>query len=159
MTLSLNTIKPAPGSRPKGFRVGRGEGSGRGKTAGKGTKGQRARSGGRNKLKTMGLRALVLSMPKLRGFQSRYLKPATVKLEAVAKAFGADMKIDIKALKAKGLVPKLTTRAKLVGAAAIDKPLNFVNVLASATAKAAVEKAGGSFVVPRKKKAKAKAKK
>jgi len=156
MTLSLNTLKPAPGSRPKKFRLGRGEGSGRGKTAGRGTKGQRARSGGRNKLKTMSLRALVLSMPKLRGFQSRYLKPATVKLEEVAKAFGADMKIDVKALKAKGLVPKLTTRAKLVGTGTVDKPLNFVNVLASATAKAAVEKAGGSFVIPRQKKVKAK---
>jgi large subunit ribosomal protein L15 len=155
MTLSLNTLKPAPGSRSKKFRVGRGEGSGSGKTAGRGTKGQRSRSGGRNKLKTLGMRQLLLSMPKLRGFQSRYLKPSTVKLEAVAKAFGADMKIDVKALKAKGLVPKITTRAKLVGTADLDKPLNFVNVLASATAKAAVEKAGGSFVVPKRKKAKA----
>jgi large subunit ribosomal protein L15 len=101
------------------------------------------------------MRQFLLSMPKLRGFQSRYLKPSTVKLETVAKAFGSDMKIDVKALKAKGLVPKITTRAKLVGTADLDKPLNFVNVLASATAKAAVEKAGGSFVVPRAKKPKA----
>jgi large subunit ribosomal protein L15 len=156
MTLSLNTIKPAPGSRPKKFRVGRGEGSGRGKTAGKGTKGQRARSGGRNKLKTLGIRALMLSMPKLRGFKSRYLKPATVKLESVAKAFGADTKIDIKALKNKGLVPKITTRVKLVGTATLDKPLNFVNVMATAKAKAAVEKAGGSFGLPPRKKIEAK---
>lgn len=156
MTLSLNTLKPAAGSRPKKFRVGRGEGSGRGKTAGRGTKGQRARSGGRNKLKTLSLRPLVLSMPKLRGFRSRYLKPSTVKLEAVAKAFGADMQIDVKALKAKGLVPKVATRAKLVGSGVLEKPLNFVNVMASAAAKAAVEKAGGSFAAPKQKKVKAK---
>ncbi|MGA7537058.1 MAG: 50S ribosomal protein L15, partial [Candidatus Rickettsiella isopodorum] len=46
----LNTLKPAPGSKPVGKRVGRGIGSGLGKTCGRGHKGQRARAGGFHKL-------------------------------------------------------------------------------------------------------------
>lgn len=150
MALTLNTLKPAKGSKVKRFRIGRGEGSGSGKTSGKGTKGQRARSGGRNKLKMKGIRAMLLSFPKMRGFQSRYLKASTVQLEKVAKAFGTDEKITLRLLKAKGLATKSATRAKLVGGN-VDKALHFVNVMASETAKAAVEKAGGSFVLPKKK--------
>lgn len=44
--MKLNELKPAPGSRPKGTRVGRGIGSGLGKTSGRGHKGQKSRSGG-----------------------------------------------------------------------------------------------------------------
>jgi large subunit ribosomal protein L15 len=44
--MKLEELKPAPGSRKKVKRVGRGPGSGSGKTAGKGHKGQKARSGG-----------------------------------------------------------------------------------------------------------------
>ena len=43
--MRLNTLKPAPGSRPDQQRVGRGIGSGLGKTAGRGHKGQHARAG------------------------------------------------------------------------------------------------------------------
>ncbi|MGB2681340.1 MAG: 50S ribosomal protein L15, partial [Candidatus Competibacter sp.] len=38
--MRLNTLKPAPGSRPVEQRVGRGIGSGLGKTGGRGHKGQ-----------------------------------------------------------------------------------------------------------------------
>ena len=44
--MELNELVPAPGSRTKPYRKGRGIGSGNGKTAGKGHKGQNARSGG-----------------------------------------------------------------------------------------------------------------
>ena len=43
--MKLNELSPAAGSTHKGYRVGRGAGSGNGKTAGKGHKGQNARSG------------------------------------------------------------------------------------------------------------------
>ena len=43
--VSLSTLKPAPGSRRKPKRVGRGPGSGHGKTATRGNKGQLSRSG------------------------------------------------------------------------------------------------------------------
>lgn len=44
--MKLHELSPAPGSRHKRKRVGRGIGSGNGKTAGRGHKGQKARSGG-----------------------------------------------------------------------------------------------------------------
>jgi large subunit ribosomal protein L15 len=44
--MRLEELQPAPGSRKKVKRVGRGPGSGSGKTAAKGHKGQKARSGG-----------------------------------------------------------------------------------------------------------------
>jgi len=43
--MRLNTLSPAPGSRKKRKRIGRGPGSGKGGTAGKGHKGQKSRSG------------------------------------------------------------------------------------------------------------------
>lgn len=152
MALTLHTIAPKKGAKTKKFRVGRGEGSGSGKTAGRGTKGQRARSGGRNKLKMKGMRQMLLSFPKLRGFTSRYAKPETVRLDKVAAIFKGNEKIDIKALKSKGLVGKTAIRVKLVGATAPDKALTFVGIPASKNVRAAVEKAGGSFAAAAKKK-------
>src|SRR5690348_11674940 len=47
--MHLNTLKPAPGSKKKSKRLGRGIGSGKGKTCGHGHKGQKARAGGYHK--------------------------------------------------------------------------------------------------------------
>ncbi len=44
--MKLHELAPAPGSRQKPLRVGRGTGSGTGKTSGRGHKGQKSRSGG-----------------------------------------------------------------------------------------------------------------
>jgi large subunit ribosomal protein L15 len=44
--LKLDSVTPAPGSRPKRQRIGRGHGSGMVKTGGEGGKGQTVRSGG-----------------------------------------------------------------------------------------------------------------
>ena len=38
--MNLHELSPAAGSNTKGYRKGRGEGSGNGKTAGRGQKGQ-----------------------------------------------------------------------------------------------------------------------
>jgi len=154
MAISLNTLASAKGARTKKFRVGRGEGSGSGKTSGRGTKGQRARSGGRNKLKLKGIRAMVLAFPKLRGFKSRYKKDHSVSLAKLVEKIGDTALINLKALKASGLVPKSAVGAKIIGDCKLEKALHFENIKASATAKAAVEKAGGSFIIPSVKKTK-----
>lgn len=144
MTLTLHTLKPKPGARTKSFRVGRGNASGRGTTAGRGTKGQRARTGGRKGLKLKGLKQMLLQFPKLRGFKSRYPKRATVALANLAKAFNAGEKIDLAALKGKRLVRKTAGAAKIVGAEDIGKALMLTGIATSASAKAAIEKAGGA---------------
>ncbi len=143
MSLTLHTIKPAAGSRTKTFRIGRGNASGRGTTAGRGTKGQRARTGGRKNLKLKGIKQMLLSFPKLRGFQSRYEKSAVVSLEVLAKNFQAGDKINLAALKEKHLISKSADSAKIVGTISLDKALVLDHVLATASAKAAIEKAGG----------------
>src|SRR5579862_7575021 len=48
--MQLNTLHPAPGSKTKSKRLGRGIASGKGKTCGKGHKGQKARAGGYHKV-------------------------------------------------------------------------------------------------------------
>lgn len=150
-SLSLNTIAPSKGARTKSFRIGRGNASGRGTTAGKGTKGQRARTGGRKGLKLKGLKQMLLSFPKLRGFQSRFPKAETVTIARLVKAYSTGEKVDMKTLKAKRLISTVATRAKIVGAADVGKALVVSpEVFVSATAKAAIEKAGGSFIQPKK---------
>jgi large subunit ribosomal protein L15 len=145
MELSLHNISPKKGSRTKSFRIGRGNASGRGTTAGKGTKGQRARTGGRNKLKLKGLKQMLLAFPKLRGFKSRFPKPATVTLANIAKTFPSGARIDLNALKAKELIMKTEQAAKVVGSEKIEKAFTFVNVRASEQAKAVIIAAGGSL--------------
>lgn len=151
MSLTLNTLAPTKGARKKSFRIGRGNASGRGTTAGRGTKGQRARTGGRNKLKLKGLKQMLLAFPKLRGFQSRYAKAEAVTLARLVKAFGAGGRVDLSSLKKKGLVTKSAAYAKLVGSGDVGATLTIVGIPASASAKAAIEKAGGSFVPSKKK--------
>lgn len=146
MTLTLHTIAPAVGARKKSFRVGRGNASGRGTTAGRGTKGQRARTGGRKRLKLKGLKQMLLQFPKLRGFRSRFPKAATVSLANLAKRCAAGEKVDLASLKAKRLIAKTVLSAKLVGAEDVGKALTIVGISTSASAKTAIEKAGGKVV-------------
>src|SRR6201996_9305881 len=70
MTIKLHDLAPAPGSKTKRTRVGRGEGS-KGKSAGRGTKGTKAR-------KTVpvgfegGQMPIHMRLPKLKGFRNRF---------------------------------------------------------------------------------------
>lgn len=143
MSLSLNNLKPAHGSRTKSFRIGRGHGSGRGKTAGKGTKGQKARTGGGKKLQLKGLKQMLLGFPKTRGFQSRYPKARAIPL-ARLEAFQAGTTVSVETLKAQGLMTRRDVSAKIVGGGKFSKALKVSGVTVSATAKAAIEAAGGS---------------
>ena len=70
--MKLHDLHPAPGSRTRSQRVGRGQGSGRGKTAGRGTKGQKARAGGGIPAWFEGGQTpLHVRTPKLHGFRNR----------------------------------------------------------------------------------------
>jgi large subunit ribosomal protein L15 len=145
MSLSLHTIKAAKGSRPKSRRIGRGHGSSKGTTAGKGTKGQGARTGGRNRRALRGIRRLMLSTPKLRGFKSLKAKSAIVSLEQLDAAFQDGTTVNLRVLKSKGLVTPETMSVKILGNAGLTKKLTVTGIGATASAKAAIEKAGGSL--------------
>ena len=82
----LHNLKPAPGSRKRPRRIGRGPGSGRGKTAGRGEKGQRSRSGYSHKRGFEGGQMpLHRRIPK-RGFTNIFrVEYAVVNLDRLAK--------------------------------------------------------------------------
>lgn len=121
-------------------RVGRGD-----KTAGRGTKGQKARAGAKIR---PALRDLLKKIPKRRGSSFRPFrpKPAVVALAAVARRFAAGETVSPQALLAKGLVRRIKGRipaVKVLGGAPLAKRLAFRGIALSASARAAVEAAGG----------------
>lgn len=142
MSLSLNSLQPKHGSRKTSFRIGRGEGSGLGKTSGRGSKGQKARSGGRHGLKRLGMRAMLLSFPKVRGFQSRYDKAETVALKRLEAL--KDGVVTMSSLRKAGLVTRSAKAVKIVGTGTVSKKLQVTGVAVSAGAKSAIEAAGGT---------------
>ena len=111
--MKLNVLKPAPGSNRERRRVGRGIGSGLGKTAGRGHKGQRARSGGFHKVGFEGGQMpLQRRLPK-RGFVSRMRDDTAEVRLADLDRVKVDT-VDLEALKAAGVVPRIALRAKVI---------------------------------------------
>jgi len=142
--MELNTIKPAAGAKKARRRVGRGIGSGLGKTAGRGHKGQKSRSGGFHKVGFEGGQMpLQRRLPK-RGFFSMTREfMAEVNLHDLEKMAETDITLDV--LKATGVVPTLTLRAKVILSGKLTRKVNLVGVAATKGAKAAIEAAGGTI--------------
>lgn len=135
-------------SSPDRKRVGRGIGSGYGKTAGRGTKGQNARTGGGVRLGFEGgQNPLAKRLPKKRGFsplsQTIY---QVVNLSSLA-SFKANSTIDLETLRSAGLVKKASQPVKLLGQGDLKHKLTIQVHAASASAKVAVEAAGGTVQI------------
>jgi large subunit ribosomal protein L15 len=140
--MKLNTIQPAPGSRPSRKRVGRGIGSGLGKTCGRGHKGQKSRSGGFHKVGFEGGQMpLQRRLPKV-GFTSRVsLSSAEVRLSELAKVDG-DV-VDLESLMKANIVSRGIKRAKIFASGSVDRAYTIKGVGLTKGAKAAIEAAGG----------------
>jgi large subunit ribosomal protein L15 len=141
--MQLDSMKPAPGSRTKRKRLGRGTGSGLGKTSGKGHKGALARSGGKNAPGFEGGQMpLARRLPKF-GFKNPSRVPfQVVNIGELAARFEANDVIDRESLQARGLAIRALP-IKILGNGSVDRVL-IVRVDAfSASAKAAIEQAGG----------------
>ena len=146
MPLSLSNLKPAHGSRTRSRRVGRGNAGRGGTTAGRGTKGQKARTGGRGGLKRLGMRRLLLNLPKVGGFRSIHKKPAILNVGDLERVFAAGAEVTPSILLAKGLVNSRDGGIKILGDGEITKKLHFQNVLLSKSASEKIKKAGGSII-------------
>ena len=110
MALSLNNLKPAPGSTHKKKRVGRGPGSGLGKTAGRGHKGQKSRSGYSSRPGFEGGQMpLQRRLPK-RGFTNIFKKDYAVVNVSDLDRFDNGMTVDEKTLRTAG--PRSPSRAR-----------------------------------------------
>ena len=142
MTMRMNSIKPAPGSRTEGKRVGRGSASGTGKTAGRGVKGQKSRSGGYHKVGFEGGQMpLQRRLPK-RGFRSRVNRNAAeIRLHELAKVEG-DV-ADLEALKSAGIIGLYVDRAKVIHSGTIDRAVTVRGLGVTKGAREAIEQAGG----------------
>jgi large subunit ribosomal protein L15 len=140
--MRLNTLRPAPGSRPKKKRLGRGTGSGLGKTSGKGHKGQKARAGGTVRRGFEGgQQPLQRRVPKF-GFRSQLaMVTAEVRLGALDKVQG-DV-IDLATLKAANLVRKDMKRARVMLSGTISRAVTVKGLGVTRGARAAIEQAGG----------------
>lgn len=150
----LNELAPRPGSTKNRMRVGRGPGSGKGKTAGRGEKGQKARSGVAVNGFEGGQMPLHMRMPK-RGFNKLNRKVfAEVNLWRLEQAVAAGKldpgkPIDAEALIAAGVVRRARDGVRLLGKGELTSKLELTVYSASASAKAAVEKAGGKLTLIR----------
>lgn len=143
--LQLQDLKPAPGSRKRKIRVGRGEGGRRGKTAGRGTKGQKARGtvpawfeGGRTPLHRQ--------VPKLGGFLNINRVDYKAVNVAVLDEFKKGAVVTPEALRAAGLAKKKGL-IKLLGQGEVSVAVTVKVHAASASAIAKVEAAGGTVEI------------
>lgn len=154
--LKLGALKPAPGSRPKRQRIGRGHGSGMVKTGGEGGKGQTVRSGGgKGPAFEGGQTPWPRRLPHRRGysqkardighFRSRF---AVVNLHQLAQ-WDASLEVTPDSLLAKGLLGALRDGVKILGGARsgqeIPSGLRFRDVLFSGSAREALVAAGAQI--------------
>jgi len=145
MALSVSTIKPAPGARHKSKRVGRGNASQKGSKSGRGTKGQRARSGGKRGTARLGFKQSLQKIPKQHGFTSLYPKSETVTLATLERIVLAGDVVTPHYLKARKAIGHPEHGVKIVGNIELTKKIMVHGCLASKSAAAAIEKAGGSL--------------
>jgi large subunit ribosomal protein L15 len=153
--MKLNEIADNAGARKRRMRVGRGIGSGKGKTAGRGVKGQKSRTGVAIKGFEGGQMPLHRRLPK-RGFLPPHQKTwQVVNLGSLQKAID-DKKldsaktIDAAAMQAAGLFKNASDGVRLLGKGEIKTKIEVKVAGASASAIAAVEKAGGKVELPPK---------
>ncbi len=145
--MKLNELKPNEGARFTKKRIGRGLGSGTGKTSGKGQKGQNARSGGGVAIGFEGGQTPFFKRMPKRGFTNYTRKEyAIVNVEDLNK-FDDGVEVNYDVLKAAGLVKKHLDGVKVLGNGKLEKKLTVKAEKFSASAKKAIEEAGGTAEV------------
>lgn len=147
--MELNNLKPAAGATKSGKRIARGQGSGRGGTSTRGHKGAKSRSGYKSKRNFEGGQMpLQMRLPK-RGFNSPnrtdYVGFNLDRLQAISEKQGLT-EITPAALYAAGIIKK-NDLVKVLGGGELSASLTITAHAASATAKEAIEKAGGSVTI------------
>jgi large subunit ribosomal protein L15 len=146
MSLNLSNLKPSAGSQHKPKRVGRGNSSGHGTSATRGTKGQKARSGVSG-LKRLGMRQMLLQVPKSRGFKSHFGKNQVVNFKALNLKFKDGDLVNPLSLAKRGLISKNGGEVKILSNGALTVAnLSFAKVLLSASAREAILAKGGKIL-------------
>ena len=142
MTIKLHDLRPAPGSKTKRTRVGRGDGS-KGKTAGRGTKGTKAR---KNVPATFegGQMPIHMRLPKLKGFRNRFrTEYEIVNVGDINRLFPQGGSIGVDELVAKGAVRK-NSLVKVLGDGKLTVKADITAHKFSGSAREKITAAGGT---------------
>ncbi len=154
--IGLHSLKPAEGSRKTRKRVGRGEGSNGGKTAGRGQKGAGARSGAKSRQNFEGGQMPIhMRMRKLRGPTKKMSMPfepfrthtQPVNLADLEDRFETGAEVTPDTLVEKGLATRKGVPVKVLARGELTKPLVVRAHAFSASAREAIEGAGGTATV------------
>jgi large subunit ribosomal protein L15 len=145
--MSLSNLKPAGGSVKKGKRIARGQGSGKGGTATRGHNGQKSRSGYSRKIGFEGGQMpLQRRVPKF-GFtninRKEYVGVNLDKLQELVENGRITETVDMAVLVENRLARK-NDLVKILGRGELKAKLNITVHKYTATAKQAIEAAGGS---------------
>ena len=146
--MQLHELKPRTKRATKKV-VGRG--GKRGKTSGRGTKGQKARAGHRIR---PAIRDVIKKLPKRRGegvsrnrFSTPFANTVVLNIGVLNEVFAAGELVTPKTLVEKEVIKKQGNNipsVKILGKGELTKKLEVRGCSFSASAKAAIEKAGGS---------------
>ncbi|MEI7802051.1 MAG: 50S ribosomal protein L15 [Bacteroidota bacterium] len=151
--MNLNTLKPAAGSTKNKKRIGRGQGSGHGGTSTRGMNGAGSRSGAKSKRGFEGGQMpLQRRVPKY-GFTNPFrVEFAEFNLDALQLLVTKHnlKEVNFDAFKKLGLVQR-NEPIKILGRGELTAKLNITVNAASAKAKEAIEKAGGTLTLLEKK--------
>jgi len=140
--MQLNNLKRQHPNK-KARLVGRG--GTRGKTSGRGGKGQTARAGNKRRPE---IRDIIKKLPKLRGyrFKSASIKFTPVNVDSL-NIFDTGAEVNKKSLFEKKLIRRVggvLPAVKILGRGEISKKVSVIGCTVSASAKAKIEKAGGT---------------
>ncbi|MEY3696523.1 MAG: hypothetical protein RJA41_173 [Actinomycetota bacterium] len=143
MSLKVHHLRPAPGSKTKRTRVGRGEGS-KGKTSGRGTKGTKARYQVPANFEG-GQMPMHMRLPKLKGFTNpNRVEYQVVNVATIGRLFPDGGDVTVAALIKKGAVRR-NELVKVLGQGEISVKVNVLVDAFSDSAKEKIEAAGGKI--------------
>ncbi len=143
--MDQHTLRPPRGAKRARKRIGRGVGSGTGTYAGRGLKGQKSR--GKVRIGFEGGQVpMVRRLPRLRGFNNyTRVEFQAVNLDDLNDRFEAGATVDGAALAAARLIDDADQLFKILGRGELGHALTVRAPRLSASAKAAIEAAGGSY--------------
>ena len=145
--MKLHELTSVEGSVREHYRKGRGVGSGNGKTAGKGQKGQNSRTGGGVAIGFEGGQNPIYRRLPKRGFKNRNrVEYALVNLKDLNRFEDGTVVTEVLLVESK-LVKKEYAGVKVLGNGELTKKLTLKVSKVSESAKAAIEKLGGSVEV------------
>ena len=144
--MRIDTLSPAQGATKETKRLGRGIGSGTGKTSGKGHKGQWARSGGGVRPGFEGGQMPIARRVPKRGFNHVGKKVYVIVNLSDLAELPANTVVDYGFVMANGLAKEVKNNSglKVLGSGELSVALTVKAAKFSASAKAAIEAAGGT---------------